>query len=109
MSLFLTSLPAEATEETVRTTVLQSLPAVDPSSLRSVVHVAKSKYVFRASSIATRMLTDFRCAFINFKDRVSAEHAAQAWANGFDMDGETASVKWGRARAKAAPAATAAA
>jgi len=81
MSLFLSSLPASATEDTVRTRVIKSLPGVDPTSLRSIVHVAKS-----------------RCAFVNFKDRISAERAAEAWANGLDMDGERLGVRWGRSK-----------
>ncbi|TFY65802.1 hypothetical protein EVG20_g5287 [Dentipellis fragilis] len=81
MSLFLSSLPASATEETVRTRVLQSLPMIQPAQLRSVVYVAKS-----------------RCAFVNFKDRASAELAAQAWANGLDMDSERVGVRWGRSK-----------
>ncbi|KDQ61029.1 hypothetical protein JAAARDRAFT_173485 [Jaapia argillacea MUCL 33604] len=85
MSLFLSSLPASSTELSVRTRVLQSLPAIQPSQLRSVVHVAKSK-----------------CAFINFKDRATAELAAQAWANGLDIDGERVGVKWGRSKNAAA-------
>jgi pre-mRNA-splicing factor RBM22/SLT11 len=43
LSLFLSSLPATATEETIRTRVIKSLPGVDPASLRSIVHVAKSR------------------------------------------------------------------
>jgi len=81
MSLFLSSLPTAATETTIRTRVLQSLPTIQPAQLRSVVHVAKS-----------------RCAFVNFKDRSSAERAAEAWANGLDMDGERLSVRWGRSK-----------
>jgi pre-mRNA-splicing factor RBM22/SLT11 len=87
MSLFLTSLPASATEESVRTRVLKSLPGIQPDQLRSVVHVTKS-----------------RCAFVNFKDRMSAELAAQAWANGLDFDGDAVNVKWGRSRTGAATA-----
>ncbi|PSR94111.1 hypothetical protein PHLCEN_2v4539 [Hermanssonia centrifuga] len=79
MSLFLTTLPASATEDSVRTHVLQSLPAVQPSQLKSIVYVAKS-----------------RCAFVNFKDRAVAELAAAAWASGFEMDGQSLGVKWGR-------------
>ena len=45
MSLFLSSLPASATEDTVRTRVIKSIPGVDPTSLRSIVHVAKSRCV----------------------------------------------------------------
>lgn len=61
--------------------MLQTLPKVEPSQLKSVVHVAKS-----------------RCAFINFVDRATAEAAAQAWANGIEIDGERISVKWGRSK-----------
>lgn len=39
-----------------------------------------------------------RCAFVNFKDRSSAEYAAQAWASGLDVDGERVGVRWGRSR-----------
>lgn len=45
----------------------------------------------------------FRCAFINFKDRTSAERAAEAWANGLDMDGERLAVRWGRSKNTAKP------
>jgi len=43
MSLFLSSLPAEATEQSLRTMVIKSLPSMNPDKLKSVVHVAKSK------------------------------------------------------------------
>ena len=43
MSLFLSSLPAEATEQSLRTVVIKSLPSMNPDKLKSVVHVAKSK------------------------------------------------------------------
>jgi hypothetical protein len=49
MSLFLSSLPPSATEDTVRTRVVKSIPGVDPTSLRSVVHVAKSRRVLPPS------------------------------------------------------------
>ncbi|KAF8447718.1 hypothetical protein L210DRAFT_3527024 [Boletus edulis BED1] len=81
MSLFLSSLPDSATEADIRTLVVKSLPHVSSPELRSVVHVAKS-----------------RCAFVNFKDRTSAERAAEAWAHGLDMDGERISVRWGRGK-----------
>jgi len=88
-SLFLSSLPADATEASVRAAVVRSLPSLDPQKIRSIVHVAKS-----------------RCAFANFKDRASAELAAFAWAKGFEVDGQVVAVKWGRSRpAKPAPAA----
>ncbi|CAK5277378.1 unnamed protein product [Mycena citricolor] len=82
-SLFLSSLPAISTEASVRTSVLQALPSVESSELKSIVHVEKT-----------------RCAFVNFKARSIAETAAHAWANGLDIDGQRVAVKWGRGRAK---------
>ncbi|KAJ7219393.1 hypothetical protein GGX14DRAFT_436009 [Mycena pura] len=82
-SIFLPLLPATSTEQSVRTSVLQSLPSVDASELKSIVHVAKSQ-----------------CAFVNFKQRSIAETAAHAWAHGLDIDGQRITVKWGRARTK---------
>ncbi|KAI6045687.1 hypothetical protein EDC04DRAFT_3136999 [Pisolithus marmoratus] len=81
MSLFLSSLPASTTEADIRTHVVNSLPHVLSSQVKSIVHVAKS-----------------RCAFINFKDRVSAERAAEAWAKGLDLDDHRVSVRWGRSK-----------
>jgi len=37
---------------------------------------------------------------VNFKDRETAETAAEAWANGFEIDEEVVNVKWGRSRTK---------
>lgn len=42
-SIFLSSLSPESTELSIRTRVLQSLPTVEPTQLKSVVHVAKSR------------------------------------------------------------------
>ncbi|KAH8833702.1 hypothetical protein DL96DRAFT_1578082 [Flagelloscypha sp. PMI_526] len=81
-SLFLTSLPADATEESVRTRAVQSLSSIQPTDIRSVVHIAKT-----------------RCAFVNFVDRTVAESAAYAWANGLDFGEERAAVRWGRSKA----------
>lgn len=97
-SIFLTSLPASANEQRVRTRVVQSLPSIQPSQLKSVVHVAKSRYAQRFNRSPTDNVF-CRCAFVNFVDRKSAEIAAQAWANGLDMDGEMLGVKWGRSKA----------
>lgn len=80
-SIFLTALPATATEESIRTQVVKSLPNADPAQIKSVVHVTKS-----------------RCAFVNWKDRPSAEIAAAAWSNGFEVDGQPVGVKWGRSK-----------
>lgn len=84
-SLFLSSLPSTETEDSIRTQVLQSVPVIEPAQLRSIVYVAKT-----------------RCAFVNFKDRASAEEAAKAWANGLELSGETVAVKWGRSKGAAA-------
>ncbi|KAG6867005.1 hypothetical protein C0991_003921 [Blastosporella zonata] len=81
-SIFLSNLSPDSTEVSIRTRVLQSLPTVQPTQVKSIVHVAKS-----------------RCAFVNFMERAAAELAAQAWANGLEIDGETVGIKWGRSRA----------
>lgn len=70
----------------MRTRVVTTLPSVEPAQIKSIVHVAKS-----------------RCAFVNFRDRASAETAAQAWASGLEIDGESVVVKWGRSRPAKAP------
>jgi hypothetical protein len=91
-SLFLTTLPANATEESVRLHVIRSLPFLSPEDISSVVHVAKS-----------------RCAFANFKSRAAAERAAEAWAAGLDMDGQVVGVKWRKSRVQTAGGAVVAA
>ncbi|KAF8586530.1 pre-mRNA-splicing factor SLT11 [Ramaria rubella] len=80
-SLFISSLPQPTTEQSLRTTVVSSIPSIPATAIKSVVYVAKS-----------------RCAFVNFKDRESAEYAAQAWASGLDVEGERVGVRWGRSR-----------
>jgi pre-mRNA-splicing factor RBM22/SLT11 len=45
-----------------------------------------------------------RCAFVNFQERSVAELAAQAWANGLEIDNERVGVKWGRSKAGSKPA-----
>jgi pre-mRNA-splicing factor RBM22/SLT11 len=72
---------------------------MDPSQIRSIVHVAKTRFV--SHSLFRTILSEHftsRCAFVNFKDRESAERAAEAWANGLDLDGERVDVRWGRSR-----------
>jgi pre-mRNA-splicing factor RBM22/SLT11 len=110
MLLFLSSLPVSAMEDTVHMCVIKSLPGVDPISLRSIAHVAKSRCVLDSANFLVSIhlkITMFRCAFVNFKDRISAERAAESWANGLNMDGERLGVRWGRS--KSTPAATPAA
>jgi pre-mRNA-splicing factor RBM22/SLT11 len=112
-SLFLTLLPPSTTEASLRTVVVQALPQINPENIRSIVHVAKSRYALSITSYHdTYSLFLSRCAFVNFKDRVSAERAAELWALGLEVDGTRAGVKWGRSKAakagssSSAPAAT---
>jgi pre-mRNA-splicing factor RBM22/SLT11 len=102
-SIFLSSLPAESTELSIRTRVIQSLPTVQPTQLKSVVHIAKSKLVPGVLDLFMSLTFTPRCAFVNFKDRATAELAAEAWANGLDVDGERVGVKWGRSKAGVKP------
>lgn len=82
-SIFLSSLSPSSTEGSIRSRVVHSLPSVDQTQIKSIVHVGKS-----------------RCAFVNFKERGAAETAAAAWANGLEIDEVQVTVKWGRSRAK---------
>ncbi|GAA5885434.1 hypothetical protein JCM6882_009619 [Rhodosporidiobolus microsporus] len=78
-SLFLTSLPATATEDAIRhffTTA--SVPA---SKIKSVVLVSTSKV-----------------AFVNFINRDAAELAAERCSVGVKVDGHPVKVAWGRSR-----------
>jgi len=45
-SLFLTSLPETSTQESVRVAAVNSLPFLEPSAIRNVVHVAKTRFVW---------------------------------------------------------------
>ena len=106
-SIFLSSLPAEATELSIRTRVIQSLPEMQSSQLKSVVHVTKARFginVYLCRSAIYPYFHRIRCAFINFKDRPSAERAAEAWANGLDIEDQRVGVKWGRSRNASATA-----
>lgn len=82
---------------------MESLPKIEPSQLKSVVHVAKSRLVppyFSYPKVYVSIIyITSRCAFVNFKDRSSAERAAEAWANGLDIGSERVGVKWGRSKA----------
>lgn len=97
-SIFLSSLPADATELSIRTRITQSLPGIQPTDIKSVVHVTKTKYVLGLLILLRDTNSHLRCAFVNFKQRSKAELAAQAWSNGLDMDGQRIAVKWGRGR-----------
>src|SRR5271154_2619806 len=104
MSLFLSSLSPSSTESSIRQRVLETLPKMDPALVRSIVHVAKTRCVFLHSFFPhLPPHGDLRCAFVNFKERGCAERAAEAWANGLDVDGERVTVKWGRSRVARPP------
>ncbi|GAA5996190.1 Pre-mRNA-splicing factor ECM2 [Rhodotorula paludigena] len=80
-SLFFTSLPATATEDSIRNYFVDGgLPA---SHVRSVVLVAASK-----------------SAFVNFSSRQAAELAAERCAVGVTIEGQKVKVQWGRSRPK---------
>ena len=94
-------LSRSSTEQSIRTCIVSSIPSLDPQKIRSIVHVPKSRYVMPVelwNSINKRGLSYFRCAFVNFTDRESAETAVQAWASGIDVDGELITIKWGRGK-----------
>ncbi|EPQ58723.1 hypothetical protein GLOTRDRAFT_36495 [Gloeophyllum trabeum ATCC 11539] len=80
-SLFISSLPVTATEQSIRT---------------------RRDFVSISLHCNSETATVPRCAFVNFRDRPSAELAAQAWANGLDIEGERVSVRWGRSKNSAA-------
>ena len=62
-SIFLSSLPATSTELSIRTHVLQSLPSIQPTQLKSIVHVEKTRLV-HSFCISKRNLT---CHFIGVR------------------------------------------
>lgn len=97
-------LPRTSTEQSIRTCVVSSLPAVEPAKIRSIVYVQKSRYVSFSLHFQIDVVIYFapRCAFVNFTDRESAETAVQAWASGVEIDGEVITVKWGRGKSAAA-------
>lgn len=103
-SLFLTPLPQNATEDSVRTRVIQALPILSPSDIRSIVHVSKSRYVpsVRIVYAGDSPTLLHSSAFVNFTSRSAAERAAEAWAGGLDWDGAVVGVKWGRSKNRTA-------
>ncbi|GAA5859276.1 hypothetical protein JCM1840_003829 [Sporobolomyces johnsonii] len=81
-SLFLTSLPATATEDSIRHFFTASA-GVPATKLKSIVLVAASKV-----------------AFVNFVNRDAAELAAERSSVGVKVDGHPVKVQWGRSRPK---------
>ena len=81
ISLFLSSLASTTTEELVRAS-FASL-GVDEHAIRSVVVVPQSN-----------------CAFVNFRNRETAENAAQRSSVRMQVDGKEVSVRWGRSKLK---------
>ncbi|CEH17829.1 pre-mrna-splicing factor slt11 [Ceraceosorus bombacis] len=80
-SLFLSSLPPTATEDSLRTYFVTTVPNLAPESIKSITHVPTSK-----------------CAFVNFKRREDAESAAMRCAVKVLIDGKEVRVAWGRSR-----------
>lgn len=83
-SLFLTSLPATATEDAIRHW-FTSTGGLPDNKLKSIVLVSASK-----------------SAFVNFRDRDAAELAAEKCSVGVKVDGHPVKVQWGRSRPKKA-------
>lgn len=81
-SLFLTSLPATATEDSIRHW-FTSTGGIAENKLKSVVLVSASKV-----------------AFVNFVNRDAAELAATQCSVGVKVDGHPVKVQWGRSRPK---------
>ncbi|KAM0748645.1 hypothetical protein T439DRAFT_327905 [Meredithblackwellia eburnea MCA 4105] len=83
-SLFLTSLPATVTENSIRAFFL-SAPGTTPNSIKSIVLVPASK-----------------SAFVNFADRTTTEKAAErcAASGKVELEGKEVKVQWGRSRPK---------
>ncbi|GAA5940995.1 Pre-mRNA-splicing factor ECM2 [Sporobolomyces koalae] len=80
-SLFLTALPATATEDSIRQFyTAASFPA---NKIKSIVLVSSSKV-----------------AFVNFVNREAAEQAAGVSSVGVKVDGHDVKVQWGRSRPK---------
>lgn len=80
-SLFLSSLDARTTEDTIRTYFVTTTPTLRPESIRSITLVPSS-----------------HCAFVNFKTRADAEAAALRAAVKVHLDGREVRVAWGRAK-----------
>lgn len=81
-SLFLTSLPPTATEDSIKHS-LTTKSGISEQTIKSVVVVPTSKV-----------------AFVNFKDRKSAEDAAGRCSLGVQVEGQDVKVQWGRSRPK---------
>lgn len=97
-SLFLTSLPPTATEESIRAFYTSSIPE---ATLKSVVLVPTSRVavrVFPASPYSS--LTSRRSQFVNFIDRKAAEMAAGRSAVNVVIEGANVKCQWGRSRPK---------
>ncbi|KAM0792455.1 hypothetical protein ACM66B_005131 [Microbotryomycetes sp. NB124-2] len=82
-SLFLTSLPATATEASIKAWFTAN--GTSEASIKSVVLVSASKV-----------------AFVNFISRRAAEDAAGRCSMGVKVDGQDVKVAWGRSRPKKA-------
>ncbi|GAA5894060.1 hypothetical protein JCM8208_002336 [Rhodotorula glutinis] len=81
-SLFLTSLPATATEDSIRD-ALTSSAGIPAAKIKSVVLVSSSKV-----------------SFVNFTSRDAAEDAAARCSVGLKVDSHDVKVQWGRSRPK---------
>ncbi|CAO1631535.1 unnamed protein product [Sympodiomycopsis kandeliae] len=82
-SLFLSSLPESITDAEIRTWFVTNVPTLQPHQIKSITLVSTSK-----------------CAFVNFKNRSSAEEAAMRCTAKVHLGGQEVRVSWGRSRPK---------
>ncbi|WFD32864.1 Pre-mRNA-splicing factor slt11 [Malassezia sp. CBS 17886] len=83
MTLFLTGLPADATDASLRSYFLASVPRLGSGDIRAITLVPRS-----------------HAAFVNFTSRDKAEQAAECLAVKVDLGGNEVRVAWGRSASK---------
>lgn len=81
MSLFLSSLPENIGEDTIRAWFVEVTPQLQAEHIKSITLVPTSK-----------------CAFVNFTTRDAAVKAAQQCSPKIDLGGKEVRVTWGRSK-----------
>ncbi|PWY97548.1 hypothetical protein BCV70DRAFT_202725 [Testicularia cyperi] len=89
ISLFLSSLPEQATEDEIRSWTVDLHPRLQTRHVKSITLVPTSK-----------------CAFVNFVDREAAEIAASQCAIRMNFNGKDIRMTWGRSKPSKKPAPT---
>ncbi|GAC73907.1 predicted RNA-binding protein [Moesziomyces antarcticus T-34] len=81
VSLFISSLPADTTQDSLRSWMTALAPELRTEHIKSITLVTAS-----------------RCAFVNFTSRQNAERAAAHCSPKMDWDNTTVRITWGRSR-----------